>query len=153
SGIFLWNRLLWLGVGAALLAFTYYKFPRSYAVSRGKRQPQTEERQVSVLQPLPPVKLVFSFKASLFQMLSLTKLQFMETVKNVFFFVILLAGLALALLIGSEVANPLSTPSYPVTSRMVTLVVAGFGLFVLILLIFYSGELVWREREARVDQI
>jgi ABC-2 type transport system permease protein len=153
SGIFLWNRVLWLGVGAALWGFTYYKFSRSHIASRGKRLPQAEETQISILQPLPQVNTAFSFKASLFQMVSLTWLQFMETVKNVFFFVILLAGLALAILIGSEVANPLSTPSYPVTSRVVTLVVAGFTLFVLVLIIFYSGELVWREREARVSQI
>jgi ABC-2 type transport system permease protein len=153
SGIFLWNRLLWLGMGALLWVFTYYKFSRSHVASRGKRLPQAEETQAPILQPLPRVNTVFSFKASLFRMFALTWLQFMETVKNVFFFVILLAGLALAILIGSEVANPLSTPSYPVTSRVVTLVVAGFTLFVLVLIIFYSGELVWREREAKVSQI
>ena len=153
SGIFLWNRLLWLGVGIAIWGFTYYKFSRSYAAARSKRLPQYQETATAVLQPLPAVNTIFSFKASLSQMFSLTWLQFMETVKNVFFFVILLAGLGLAILIGSEVANPLGTPSYPVTSRMVGLVVAGFALFVLILVIFYSGELVWRERDAKVDQI
>ena len=154
SGIFLWNRLLWLGVSAAIWVFTYYKFSRSYVAGRSKRlSPAAEELRVSVLQPLPTVQTVFSFKASLSQMFALTWLHFMETVKNVFFFVILLAGLGLAILIGSEVANPLVTPSYPVTSRVVTLVVAGFTLFVLILTIFYSGELVWREREAKIDQL
>lgn len=154
SGVLLWNRVLWLGVAVAILVFTYYRFSRSYNVSRSKRLPQVEERTATgVTQTLPAANPVFSFKASLSQLFSLTRLQFMETVKNVFFFVILLAGFALAILIGSEIANPIGTPSYPVTSRVVTLVDAGFALFTLIILIFYSGELVWRERDAKVSQI
>lgn len=153
SGILLWNRLLWLSVAAALCVFTYYKFSRLYGAQRSRRLQQTGEKAQTVLQPLPAVDTVFSFKASLLQMLSLTRLQFMETVKNVFFSVILLAGLALALLIGSEVVNPIGTPSYPVTSHVIELVIGGFGLFILIIAILYSGELVWRERDAKISQI
>src|SRR5262249_40377227 len=36
AGIMLWNRLLWLGIGAALLALSYARFSFSYAAVGGK---------------------------------------------------------------------------------------------------------------------
>jgi ABC-type transport system involved in multi-copper enzyme maturation permease subunit len=36
---------------------------------------------------------------------------------------------------------------------MMELARGGFGLFTLIIVTFYSGELAWRERDARMDQI
>src|SRR5262249_28312442 len=42
---------------------------------------------------------------------------------------------------------------YPVTHIMVEVVGGSFFLFFYIIITFYSGELVWRERDARVAQI
>ena len=45
------------------------------------------------------------------------------------------------------------TPTYPVTSVVLQFALGTFGLFFLAIIIFYSGELVWRERQAGVAQI
>ncbi|HWX56449.1 MAG TPA: hypothetical protein VN176_17825, partial [Verrucomicrobiae bacterium] len=92
SGVLLFNRILWLSVGIALFAFTYFKFSRSQVASRSRtKSVDTGEEQV-VIRSLPDVKTAFSFRASFFQFLSLTWLQFTETVKNVFFAVIIFGG-------------------------------------------------------------
>ena len=48
---------------------------------------------------------------------------------------------------------PFTTPVYPVTWRMLELGGGGFAVFILAIVTFYSGELVWRERDAHLNQI
>ncbi|HEY6274290.1 MAG TPA: M1 family aminopeptidase [Terriglobales bacterium] len=153
-GILLWNRVLWLGVSAALFVFTYFKFSRSQALTRGRKKiDEAGEEAETTAAAIPAIATVFSGRTSLGQLVSLTWLQFAETVKNVFFAVILVAGFLFAVLVGNLPTDFFSTPFYPVTSRILQLVIAGFGLFQLIIIVFYSGELVWRERDAKVSQI
>ena len=156
SGVLLWNRLLWLAVGAAILAFTYYEFSFSYATVRSKKRqqiaPEEEILPVSA-QALPSIRPKFSSGLSLRQFLSLTHIQFTETVKNVFFLVLLLAGGLFAIFTANGIDNPFATRTYPVTYQMLELSSTGFFVFALAIITFYAGELVWRERDAGFNQI
>src|SRR6202023_619611 len=124
-----------------------------YAPKGKRRQAEISEvKPVSAL-TLPVAHPAFSFGASFRQLLSLTRLQFVDTVRNVFFLVILLTGFAFALIISLEGNNPFSTPVYPVTYRVLELATGAFALVFLIIITFISGELVWRERDAQLSQI
>jgi len=156
AGVMLWNRLLWLGVGAAFLAFTYSRFSFSYASMGGKRRIQiAAEEEIAPVpaQALPVAHPTFSSGESLRQFLVLTRIQFSETVKNVFFIVLLLAGGLFAMFSANGINNPFSTRTYPVTAQMLELASAGFFVFALAIITFYAGELVWRERDAGLNQI
>jgi hypothetical protein len=154
GGILLANRLLWFGVSVAVFVFTYFKFTRSQPLTRGRKKIEDAGEQTTTAAPaVPAVTTAFSLRGSLEQLASFTWLQFVETVKNVFFAVIVVAGFLFAVLVGNLPTDFFSTPFYPVTSRVVTLVLAGFGLFQIIIIVFYSGELVWRERDAKSSQI
>jgi hypothetical protein len=192
AGILLLNRLLWFGLGAAILALTYAKFKFSYLEQRQKkRKPVVTEDDVIAAAPsnlgsaavsaavvgtscphprgqdalttvgkmpalqgaLPIAHPVFSAGASLRQFVSLTQIQFTETVKNVFFGVLLLAGGLFAIFSASGINNPLATPTYPVTAKMLEDGGGGFFIFALAIIIFYAGELAWRERDAQLNQI
>jgi hypothetical protein len=192
AGILLLNRLLWFGLGAAILALTYAKFKFSYLEQRQKkRKPVLTEDGVIAAAPsnlgsaavpaaivgasrphprgqdalttagkmpalqgaLPIAHPVFSAGASLRQFVSLTQIQFIETVKNVFFGVLLLAGGLFAIFSASGINNPLATPTYPVTAKMLEDGGGGFFIFALAIIIFYAGELAWRERDAQLNQI
>jgi len=156
SGILLWNRVLWLGVGAAVLAVTYWRFSLSYALQSGKkRKPVAVEEEVAPIsqQALPIAHPVFSAKASFWQFLSLTRIEITETIRNVFFIVLLLAGGLFAIFTANGINNPFSTHTYPVTYQMLELATGGFFLFALGIITFYAGDLVWRERDAGLNQI
>src|SRR6185295_9113641 len=59
-----------------------------------------------------------------------------------------------SLLISSlTVGDVFVTATWPMTFQMVELVSGSFSLFTLVIITFYSGEMVWREREHRLDQI
>jgi ABC-type transport system involved in multi-copper enzyme maturation permease subunit len=153
QGILLANRALWLSVGAIFLTVTYAKFPFAYPAERSRRSEVVEEEET--LRPadaLPIAHPAFSTAASR-QVLSLTGIQLKETTKNVFFLVLMLAGFLLAMFTAAGVSNPQATRTWPVTSQMLQMASAGFGIFALAIIIFYSGELVWRERDAQLNQV
>jgi ABC-2 type transport system permease protein len=155
SGILLLNRVLWLGLGGIILAITYATFSLSYPSRRaGKPQVATEEDiPIPAARALPIAHPVFSAGASWWQFLSFTRIQFMETVKNVFFLVLLLAGGLFAILAANQITNPFSSHTYPVTYQMLEGATGGLFVFALAIITFYAGELVWRERDAGLNQI
>jgi ABC-2 type transport system permease protein len=156
QGILLLNRGLWLGVGIAALVFTYRKFQLAYPAQRQKRARSFEENGEDLAPSakiLPAVQSVFSKSASLRQLVSLCHIQLTETVRNVFFGVLLLAGFLFAVITANNLINPFSTPTYPVTYSMLESATGGFFIFAFAIIIFVSGELVWRERDAQLSQI
>jgi ABC-2 type transport system permease protein len=155
QGVLVLNRLLWLGIGALVLAFTYAKFSLSTPlVGRQTKQILADdELTLPAIRPIPVAHPVFSMASSLQQFLSLTRVQFTETVKNVFFSVLILAGALFAIFAANQITSPFSSPLYPVTYSMLELAGGGFAIFALAIITFYSGELAWRERDAQLNQI
>lgn len=151
TGLVVVNRLLWLALGLAVFAFTYLRYRMEHVVARQKKRTEEVSSQRTVA--APQLHPAFSWRASLVQFFSLSRLQFLEIVRNVFFGVIAGAGFSLALTFCFNLLSPFTAPVYPVTYRMIELAGAGFGLFALAITTFYAGELVWRERDAGIDQI
>ena len=88
------------------------------------------------------------------RLLSLTRIQFKETTKNVFFLVLMLAGFPVRRCLRrqeSATRRPPGPGRSP--SQMLQMASAGFGIFAIAIIIFYSGELVWRERDAQLNQV
>src|SRR5580692_1210108 len=154
GGILLANRLLWLGIGAMFFIVAYAKFSFSYVAERSRRGKTLEDKEaLPATQTLPVAHPVFSSSASLRQLLSLTRIQFTETVKNVFFVVLMLAGYLFAVVVASGVTAPWAIRTYPVTHMMLLTAGVSFLIFAIAIIIFYSGELVWRERDAHLNQV
>ena len=150
------NRALWLGIGAAVLALTYRKFQLAYPAQRQKKlktAPENGDHVVPSAKILPAAHSVFSRSASFRQLMSLSQIQFTETVRNIFFGVLLLAGFLFAVITANNVISPFTAPTYPVTYSMLESATGGFFIFAFAIVIFASGELVWRERDAQLNQI
>jgi ABC-2 type transport system permease protein len=167
EGALLWNRLLWIGVAVALLAFTYFRFKFVYAIEgRRASAPRglahavaTADAEVSpgtivdTIRATPYVTPQFSTALSIRALARLTRLGFTETVKNIYFAVIVLAGVLFMIFAARTSGDIYGTPTYPVTYQILDLVGGSFQLFILIIITFYSGELVWRERDARTHEL
>jgi len=155
---FLWNRVLWVGIGLAMLAFTFARFrfaQPTISARKAKRAPEPEpEPQVRTQgAALPRVEPERSRGTYLRMLPGLWWLTFKETVKNVYFLVIVLAGMLFMFASATALGSMFGTNTYPVTYQVLELTSGSFGLFMIIVTTFYSGELVWRERDARMDQI
>jgi hypothetical protein len=164
QGVLLANRLLWMSVAALLLAFTFYRFRFSHdgagARSGGSAaEGRSETDPALAAEPLPRPQMVpaatgHRLGRRLGLLAQLTWMAFQETVKSVYFLVIVLAGVLFMgvswRLAGSSLFG---TPTWPVTYLMIELLGGSFSLFILILVTLYAGELVWRERDAGMDQL
>ena len=151
QGILLGNRLLWMGVALALLIFTLHRFRRAQPVTSAPRRaaetlPLKPTGVIPRSHPQPERGLTFLLGR-------LTWLAFKETVKNVYFGVIVLAGVLLLFVMAWQPSGFYDGKSYPVTYLILDLTGGLFSVFILIIITYYSGELVWRERDARLAQI
>ncbi len=153
SGIILQNRLIWLGVGLLSLVFTFFRF--SYSISDGggrKKKKAGEDSDIHMV--IPQINQLFGFKAQLTQILSLSKFYLKWLVKQGPFLFIALAGMILVFVI----AFLSGTSGYDVelhmtSSRAVRMIVGAFSLFFVIIVVFYTGEIVWKERDIKMNLI
>lgn len=154
EGLLLWNRLLWLGIGAAMFALAYRLFHfevkgRKSVVSTTEKQAQDEPRPAS--KPLASPNR--SGAASWLQFKALTRFDMIFVLRSPAFFVLLLLGIfnavgGLALTGEARGVNYL-----PVTRAVVEALLSSFNLIPIIIAVYYAGELVWRDRERRIHEI
>jgi ABC-2 type transport system permease protein len=152
----LWNRLLWTCMSAVVLvaAGRWFRFAHLATERRGRR---TLPETVQGVQPAPLVIPRAALSASpgtrLRQYLALTKRAYLEVVGNVYFPVMVGACLVFLGTSATRIGSAWGTSTYPVTYEVLDLVTGMVAAFLLIIITFYSGELVWNDRELRVSQI
>ena len=162
DGLILTNRLIWLAVGGAVFAATVARFSlsqdgRTRRARTSAAEPLADaavaDRPVIAALELPEVRRQFGVGAALGQTLSLARRETAAIVRNVYFYVLVVAALGflgIAIAVGDSVFG---TPTLPVTAQVVQLVSGSFALFVVVIVVFYAGELVWRERDLKADQV
>ena len=164
DSLMLLNRVVWLALGLGLLALCYVRFRfsalASERVAKKKRRAAPADAAAERGQGatagslrLPRVTQLFTPAMHWQQWWSLTRLEFRGIVRSRYFAAIVGAGVIFLLSTASQAGKTFDTPTYPVTSQVLSLATGSFFLFLLAIIIFYSGELVWREREAGVAQI
>jgi ABC-2 type transport system permease protein len=164
-GVFLFNRLLWIGVGAAAILATWMLFPMSVealtARSQGRRAararqdedagPQGKRSFVAV--QLPGVLQVFGLGTAFRQYLALTRLRVRLILKEVPFWAIVGLLLVFAVNNGHFAGRVGGVDVWPVTYLMAQAVEGSATLFFYIVAALYAAELIWREKDARFDGI
>jgi ABC-2 type transport system permease protein len=166
TGMLLTNRLIWCGVGLIVLAIAYSRFDFAHALGdrprvRGADAPPTPSPVPAPiilgspvrLSDLPDVRREFGARARLVQFQSIALRSFWRIVRNRYFGTIVAAGL-LYLIVAARAAGQIyGTTTWPVTYEMVEVLSGTFGIFLLVIIALYAGELVWSERDAKIAGI
>jgi ABC-type transport system involved in multi-copper enzyme maturation permease subunit len=152
AGVLLANRALWMGVALALIGLTYWRFSLTHHAPSPPRAEGIKDAPPAPAPPGPDAQAPGA-RGPLGLLLALTRLEILETVKSILFLVILLAGVLLVVVNGSEVGKLYGTHTYPVTGQMLEVTVGSFWIFLVALITIYAGEIVWRERDAGMAQI
>jgi ABC-2 type transport system permease protein len=155
SGYILYNRLIWIGAGIVALAVTYFGF--SFNVVRNsliKRKAVSENfRKIPAdAIVIPKVNPLINLNTQIRQLVQLTKLYFSSIIKEIPFIGIVISGLLLLFLNAINMSELYGTSSYPTTYNVLG-IISGFNLFFIIIVVFYTGELVWRERSVKMNLI
>lgn len=154
SGCLLVNRVMWSGLAIALLAVLLLVRWNLYGVGRAWRR-SAGEAAAATSSPvsLPVVTLQRGAIAGWRQFVHWLAFDAARVLRGVPFLVLLLFGLINVAL--NLVAQPalLGVASLPVTSQVVDMIRSSLDWLLAITLVFYAGELVWRDRELGVAQI
>jgi ABC-2 type transport system permease protein len=157
SGLLLWNRLLWLGVAAAIFLFAYSRFTFSERNKkvRVKMQEAPATGPAPVSSAPPPLPAVTFYDAPWRKFLASLKIDFLGTVKSTAFIVILAAALlnSIPSIIFSATTGPYGDSTFPVTYWIINLIQGTLYAFLLALVIYYAGVLAWKDRDSRMDEI
>jgi ABC-type transport system involved in multi-copper enzyme maturation permease subunit len=160
AGNLLLNRLIWSGVGLAALFLTCLKFQFAEPIAgfrRRRKRAEADEVESEVVtsatSAAPAVAPNFSAAVSFKQYLMQTRLEFLGIAKSVSFIVIVFFGL-FNFLAGSSVREQLfGTAIFPVTRFMLQSIEGSYSLILFIILTVFAGELVWKERSRRLNEV
>jgi len=154
SGLLLWNRVIWLAVGAAIFAFAYSRFRFEERAGGKKKAGDNDERTAVVAVSLPVLHPAFGLGAQWAQFWGDFKVEFLGLVKSTSFIVITCAALlnTIPSLILSA-SEGYGITSFPVTYRMIEIIQGSLYIFLIGMLTYYAGVLVWKERDSRMDEI
>ena len=171
EGSLLRNRLLWIGIALCSLVYTCFRFRFAHPIVGTRRSLKNKVRIAMSEVPtntgnignvpitIPQVHRSFGFTTFVRQTRAIAWTSFQQLAK-------IKGGLAILILIvlGIVLLVPIQLkfmgiPMLPKTDHIITLLTAPLSdaktpwIIIPLLIMYYAGELVWREREARMSDI
>ncbi len=158
EGIYLWNRILWVGISLLILAFAFWRF--RFTTGTRKTRKKAAKATVDELQPiertslaLPKVSQTFGRGAAWKQYFATIRLESAQIFKGIPFIIMLVLGMLNIWGNSTALSNRFGTSVYPTAGAMVDVINGGFAIFAILITAFYAGDIVWRERTLRMNEV
>jgi hypothetical protein len=156
EGTLLLNRLLWLAIGALLLGVTVRRFDFLLSKTR-QRKKKIEDGDALAVSSRPvgfsTQHAETSASVAWHQFLARTGFEVRAILRSVFFWVLLALAAALSLGNFFSLSQIYGTPVYPVTRALIQVLSGSVTLSLMIIIVFYGADLIWRDRESRYQDI
>ncbi|WP_299158543.1 M1 family aminopeptidase [uncultured Tenacibaculum sp.] len=155
SGLFLLNRLVWvlLSVGVLLATYRVFSFRK---ISKKVKKETKQKKETTQLLRYTPIETLHNLKAQKLAFLALLKLELKSIFKSLPFIAVLVMWL---FIVFSELYSTVigggeyGVSNYPFTNSLIALILSPLTLFSFILILFYSAEIVWKERSLNFNLI
>ena len=155
SGHLLWNRMLWIALASLSLIVSYKLFSFRKINSKSKKAISTKG-DTTTLRLYAAVKTESSnTKMKLITFWSLVKIDFKSTLKSIPFLALILiwiAALTFSFYYSTNRIEVYGSP-YPTTDLLLGFILEMLPVFGLLLVVFYSGDLVWKTRSHKFNGI
>lgn len=157
GGYMLANRLLWGAVAVALVGATLVLFkPQRAGTGKrlfGKAKAQATPAFAPMQVALPRVAPHFTRATRWAQCWHIFAFDAVAVFKSVPFLVMLLFGVLNMVGSSSQLDALFGTDVYPRTHLMIELLNGSFNFLLIIIVTFYAGELIFKERQARIADV
>ena len=156
EGLILKNRLIWIGFALFLTAISYRLF--SFTVKKslfGKKAEAiaaAEDVEVDV-EPIKTWKGTFGSGTGWAQFVSFYKTNTVSVIKNNVFRILFLFSAILLIVAMFQGYEYFGLQSYPLTYKVMEDISNQTSIFLIIIVVFFSGELVWRDRIFNVHEV
>ena len=150
SGLMLLNRVIWLSLSLVILITSYFNFSfvkKNIGGLVNIKATKTENKKNLTLPVISEKRGSLATQFLTFFSINLKNIYRHVTFKILFLFSFIL--LLTDLISGYEYYG---LKSYPLTYRMIDSI-SGTYLFVIITLVFFSGELIWRDRDEKINEV
>jgi len=155
GGLLLWNRLIWIAVGCAVFALAYSRF--SFAERRTKTkalEPDAQPAIASAVTPTPHPQLADSPWA---KFLGSFRIHFRGMAKNTAFVVVVMIASMICILAltleATQFQGNQTLQTFPVTYGVIELIRGTLDFLLIVIITYFSGALVWKDRDERMDEI
>ena len=157
SGVLLGNRLLWTGIGLLFVVLSMALYSRSARGKSEKQQARLQKKTKKALKaapaPRPLASPKYGFAQSLQQLLARTRFEMGMIFKSPAYFILMLFGFLMAISTLVSGKDLYGVQTLPTTGTVIDTLVGAFGLVTMIIAIYYSGELVWRDQDRKIHEI
>ncbi|OUR91886.1 peptidase M1 [Flavobacteriales bacterium 34_180_T64] len=158
GGALMYNKLFWFSLGILALLYGYKKF--NFNVIKNK-QSKRKKVQVSNIEPvsdasaitIPDAEKQYGMLSKWTQLKQFSWFYFLNICKQSSFWAIVICGMVIILINSVSLGTVYGVDSYPATYFIVEELKETSIYFFIIILVFYSGELVWKERGAKLNLI
>ena len=158
GGALMYNKLFWFSLGILALFYGYKKF--NFNVVKNK-QSKRKKGQVSTIESvsdtstisIPGAKKQYGMLSKWTQLKEFSWFYFISICKQPSFWAIVICGMIIILINSVNLGTVYGVDSFPATYFIVEELKETSIYFFIIILVFYSGELVWKERSAKLNLI
>ncbi|MBO9562565.1 MAG: hypothetical protein J7621_07320 [Niastella sp.] len=159
TGILLYNRLLWVAFGIAALAVGHHFFSftavRDKATKKQRQTAKTENKEqyepVSV--PIPWASPREGTQTSIVQLFHLARYSCRSIITTITFKAIVGCGMGILLINSFNLGTTYGVNNVPATYIITSELAEMTAIFFAAIILFYSGELIWKERDNRISQL
>jgi ABC-2 type transport system permease protein len=156
TGLLLANRAIWMTVAAGIFSICAWRF--SFAERTSKRRKVLDDvapvANHIVNSALPSVQISEGGALAFGLIKAQLWIDLKETVRSrVFLILIAVAVINLTAILFSGATEGYGNSSLPVTYSVIDGIRGGAYLFLISIITFYSGVLVWKERESKLDEV
>ncbi len=155
DGWLLLNRIIWVSFGLIILCLGLNKFDFTHITKTKKNK--IEKKSLAEVNlaaiSLPRSVTVFGFSTSFLQLKSKVKTEIKRAFRDSYFLGIIGTAVGFLILNQSAIGSFNGVKTLPVTYQVLSVLSGSFALFMLIIITFYSGQIVWRESELGADSI
>ncbi|OYT11135.1 MAG: hypothetical protein B6I18_05435 [Bacteroidetes bacterium 4572_112] len=152
DGLIVLNRIIWASVGTVVLLLSYRTFSFQEKNKKVKKAKNDNTEEVNTF-ALPSLNPVFDAKTEWLQFKSFFSVNFYSIIRSVTFKILFIfsAVLLISNVMGGYEAFGLK--SYPLTYKLIDSINGSTFLFLVIILVFFSGELIWRDRDNKINEV
>ncbi|NRA91532.1 MAG: hypothetical protein HRU26_02430, partial [Psychroserpens sp.] len=152
SGLLFWNRLLWTSVGIIILMLSYFSFSFKQKNKKVKKEKVSKIKTEKTL-IAPALNPSFDRKTNWLQFKSFFYTNFLSIIKSVTFKILFLFCIIILVADLSGGFEYFGLQSYPVTYKLIDSIKDNTDIFIIIIVVFFSGELIWRDRDYKINEV
>ncbi len=156
----LYNRVFWVVIGIISFTIGYKRFNFNahlegnavkYNSNKAKRKDFNFEVKEQIT--LPKITISNSLGSNVIQIWHVCKFQFFTIFKEPLFVTLVVSGIVTVLINSIDLETKFGIDNYPLTYLVVEQLNELTLVFFMMILVFYSGEIIWKERDVKVNKI